>query len=49
MSMIYKERVIESILCLDYHVRMNEVNTANKELAKHSQIVEQDNLLLRVS
>ncbi len=28
---------------------MNEVNMANMDLAKHSQLVEQDNLLLKVS
>lgn len=26
---------------------MTEINTANRDLSKHSQIIEQDNLLLR--
>lgn len=34
-------------ICVDYNVRMNEMVLANQDLAKHSQFVEQDNLLLK--
>lgn len=35
------------MLYVDYNVRMSEMIQANHDLAKHSQFVEQDNLLLK--
>jgi Leucine-rich repeat (LRR) protein len=34
---------------LDYNVQMQEILLSNQDLTKHSQIVEQDNMLLKVS
>lgn len=39
----------QTIIPLDYNIRMQEMMGSNEELTKHSQVLEQDNLLLKVN